>query len=111
MLFKNLTSADKKRKVIASSEIADKKGVRTVIRRHFICIVREVSAVDKEAHKPAVYVLKQRDNKARCEKFFCRIKGSLYALSGEKIFRILFTHSLKINIFALSPEDSECGKS
>jgi len=109
LLFKNLTSADKKRKIIASSEIADTKGVRTAIHRHFICIVREVKVMAKESAKPSVYVLKERNARGRYEKFFCRIKGSVYAVSKDKIFLILFMHSLKINIFSLSPKDSGCG--
>ncbi len=42
LLFKNLTSDDRKRKILASSEIVEKEGVRSIIRRHFICIIRQI---------------------------------------------------------------------
>lgn len=100
LLFKNLTSTDKKRKIISSSEIMDQEGVRSIIRRHFVCLVKEVQ--DKEADKPLpyLYVLKARNTKEHKEKFFCRIKGSVYASSGEKLYLLLFMHSLKINLMS-----------
>jgi len=33
LLYKNLTSADRSRRVIASSETTDKEGVHSVVRR------------------------------------------------------------------------------
>ncbi len=98
LLFRNLTSCDKKRRILASSEITDKEGVRSVIHRHFVCMVKEIN--DKQVSKPApyLYVLKERNSREQKEKFFCRIKGSLYAVHKGKLFLILFMHSLKISL-------------
>jgi len=104
LLFKNLTSVDKKRKIIACSEIADSQGVRTVIRRHFVCVIREVQDKQMQRPLPYLYVLKERNNKEQREKFFCRIKGSIYAISNGRLFIILFMHSLKINLITV-PQD------
>lgn len=98
LLFKNLTSEDKKRRVIITSEIADKDGVRSVIRRHFVCIVKEAEEDQGQRIAPYIYVLKEHNTKEHREKFFCRIKGSIYAICGERRYLILFTHSLKINL-------------
>jgi hypothetical protein len=98
LLFKNFTSSDKKRKVISSSEIMDQEGVRSIIRRHFICLVKEVENKETVKPLPYLYVLKSRNTKEHKEQFFCRIKGSVYALSGEKLYLFLFMHSLKINL-------------
>ena len=105
LIFKNLTSNDRKRRIIASSETIDKQGVRSIIRRHFVCIVKEVKDCPTERPLPYLYVLKERNSKERKEKFFCRIKGSVYAVSGGRLLLILFMHSLKINLVAL-PQDS-----
>lgn len=101
LVFKNLTSADRKRKILTSSEVMDNDGVRCVIQRHFICLVKEMR--DQETQQPAPYlsVLKERDNRRQTEKFFCRIKGSVLAKNKEKLYLILFVHSLKINFAAL----------
>lgn len=97
LLFKNLTSVNKKRKIVSSSEIMDKEGTRTVIKRHFVYIIREV---DNNAAKPlpSVYVLKERDTRQESEKFFCKLKNSVYALHNDKLYIILFMHTLKISL-------------
>ena len=102
LLFKNLTSQDKKRRVISSSEILDKEGVRSTVRRHFICIAREIKEKELEKPEPYLYVLKHRDTKERKERFFCRMKGSIFAVTKGKMYLILFMHSLKINLEAIS---------
>lgn len=114
LLFKNLTSQDKKRKIIASSEIVDKQGMRSVIQRHFICIVKEINpglarksgVNDNKLQRPLpyLYVLKEHNTREQKEKFFCRIKGSIYAVGNGRLFLILFMHSLKINLIAI-PQD------
>jgi hypothetical protein len=104
LLFKNLTSSDKKRRIIASSEIVDKQGIRSIIQRHFVCIVKELEDNDAERPLSHLYVIKERNTKEQKERFFCRIKGSIYAVSNGRLFLILFAHSLKINLLALPQE-------
>lgn len=101
LVFKNLTSGNKKRKVIASSEIVDKQGVRSVIHRHFICIVREIKDKNMQRPSPYLYVLKEHNALEQREKFFCRMKGSVYAVAHGRLFLILFMHSLKISLAAM----------
>ena len=104
LVFKNLTSADRKRRIVASSEILDRQGVRSIIRRHFVCLMKEVKSFDMPKPAPYLYVLKQRNSREQQEKFFCRIKGSLYAVNKGRLFLIIFTHSLKINLMPV-PKD------
>jgi hypothetical protein len=104
LLFKNLTSEDRKRKILASSEIVDKNGVRSIIHRHFVCVVKEIKDNKLERPMPYLYVLKEHNNLEQREKFFCRIKGSIYAVSKGRLYLILFMHSLKINLIAI-PQD------
>lgn len=100
LLYKNLTSLDKRKRIIASSETLDKEGLRRVIHRHFVYMVKEVAQRDDLKPSPYVYVLKERNNVQQREKFFCRIKGSMYLAQDNKIFLILFTHSLRISLEA-----------
>jgi len=104
LLFKNLTSQDKKRRIIVSSETVDKQGVRSIIRRHFVYIVKEIK--DNQMHKPSpyLYILKERNTRGQREKFFCRIKSSMCAVNRGKLFLILFMHSLKITLIATSQD-------
>jgi len=105
LLLKNLTCGEKKRKILVSSEIMDKQGVRSIIHRHFVYMVKEIE--DKEISKPQpyLYVLKERNNRQQREKFFCRTKGSLYATHQGRLYLILFMHSLKITLMPV-PQDT-----
>ena len=100
LVFKNLTSNDKRRKIIASSEVLDKKGVRSIIHRHFICIVKEVHDKPSERPSPYLHVLKEQNNKEQRQRFFCKIKGSLLAVNQEQLLLISFVHTLSIELTA-----------
>lgn len=106
LLYKNLTSQDKRRKVIACSEISDKQGVRSIIRRHFIYMVKEINNASPQKPDSYLYVLKARDTKNQTEKFLCRIKGSVFAAHNGKLFLIIFQHSLKITLTSI-PEEAD----
>ncbi|RJO63863.1 MAG: hypothetical protein C4540_05955 [Candidatus Omnitrophota bacterium] len=103
LLFKAITSSDKKRKALSSSETYDRQGVRNVIRRHLVCIAREIKdASSVERPLPYMYVLRIINHKEQKEKFFCRIKGSVLLFNSGKLFIVSFMHSLKISISAIA---------
>ena len=104
ILYKYLTSEDKRKRVISSQETVDKEGIRSIIKRHFICMLKEVDDEELQPPEPYLYVLKVRNTKEQKEKFFCRIKGSLFAIKQGKLYLILFMHSLKIDL-AAAPSD------
>lgn len=118
LLFKNLTSNDKRRRILVSSEIMDSEGVRRIIHRHFVCIVKEINPASKANTDnkdgqepnplPHLYMLKKHDNKERKEKFFCRIKGSIYAVGKGRLFLVLFMHSLNITLMPVPQDSAEC---
>ena len=103
LLFKNLTSSDKRKRVIVSTEVAEKSGIRTEIFRHFVCLAKEVKE-DQKINQPLpyLYLLKERKTKQHRQRFLCRIKGSVYAVSNNRLYLIYFAHSLRINLRALS---------
>jgi len=99
LVFKNLTSSDRKRRVVVSAETAENSGMRTQTVRHFICLVKEISP-DKAKSRPLpyLYVRRERNNREQRQRFFCRIKGSVYIVMNERCYLIYFAHSLKINL-------------
>lgn len=101
LLFKNLTSLEKQRKIVASSEIVDKQGIRSIIKRRFIYIVKEIKEEPGPEPVPSLYVLKERSHKEQREKFFCRIKGSTYLFNKGRLFLVIFLHSLKVTLTAM----------
>ena len=100
LLYKNLTSVDRSRKVIASSEIADKQGIHSVVRRHFAYMVKQVENTSITKPQPYLYVLKQRNTQKKQDRFFCKIKGSMFAINSGKIYLIYFLHTLSIKLEA-----------
>jgi hypothetical protein len=101
LLFKNMTSTDRRRRVVACSEIVDKEGIRSIVRRHFVCLVRE--AFNGKVAKPApfLHIVRERNSIEHREQFFCRLKGSVLAVSNERLYLITFVHSLKISMIAI----------
>ncbi len=100
LIFKNLTSPNRKRKIISSLETVDRQGMRSVVRRHFIGIIKEIKNDEFSQPLPYVYILKEHNNKEQRGRFLCRIKGYISLRSGQRKFVIFFMHSLKITLCA-----------
>lgn len=106
LFFKNCLSADRRRKIVSSSEIADTEGIHSIIRRHFILMVKEIEGGHKiERPLPAIHIVKERNSKEQRSKFLFKLKGSVYILHNGKLFLILFMHSLSVNLTAIPAPD------
>jgi hypothetical protein len=81
--------------------VFDSDGVRTIVRRHFIYIVRELEKQPINQKQPYLSILKTQDTKNKKQHFFCKLKGSVCASFNNKIYLIEFMHSLMINLTAL----------
>ena len=98
LVFKNLTSGAKKRKVLTSSEVAENKGLRSVIRRHFICVVKAIDKDDLAKAPPELYVIKEHNSLEQRERFFCKLKGSVCVIHNKKMYLVTYLHSLDITL-------------
>jgi len=106
LLYKNLTFPNQGRKIIASSEVADKEGVHSVVRRHFTYRVKPINSVDEVKMQPYLYVLKERNTLKKREHFFCKVKGSILAVNQGRLLQIMFIHTLNV-VLTASPKLSE----
>ena len=109
LLYKNLTSPNRGRKIIASSEIADKEGVHSVVHRHFAYIVKSIKNTDVIKAQPYLFVLKERNTKLKREHFFCKIKGSVLAVNKGSLYQVLFVHTLSVNLTASKKLSEQIG--
>lgn len=100
LLYKNLTSSARGRKIITSSEVTDKEGIHSVVRRHFTCIIKQVQGAEVAAPRPYLFVLKETNTREKREHFFCKVRGSLLAINKGKLLLISFAHSLNIELTA-----------
>jgi len=106
LLYKNLTSLDKRRRIITTTETIDKEGVHSIVRRHFTCLVKSIKSADLYKPKSYLRVLKRRDTKQKTENFFCKMKGSILAIKKGNLLLVEFVHTLRIQLSA-SPKLSE----
>lgn len=100
LLFKNITSDDKRQRILYSSELLEQNGLRTIVHRHLVC--RVIDMVNNEAPNilpsPDLYIVKKRNTKSRIESFYCRIKGGIYFSIKDKTYLASFIHSLRIQL-------------
>ena len=105
LVFKNLMSADHRKRVFITSEIVDNGGVHSIVRKHFVCLIRDAKAGEAPPKLlPHIYVLREKSRTQHREKFLCRLKTSLYAMRNGKSYLILLGHSLRIDMVGLSSD-------
>jgi hypothetical protein len=102
LLFKNITSENRRQRILCSSESLEQEGIRTVINRHLICRIHSVVEAEEFLQAPDLSVIKKRDTKANTEAFYCRIKGLMYMSVKHKLYLVTFIHSLRIQLKAVS---------
>ena len=87
MVFKNLTSQDKRKRVLWASETINEDGILTKIHKYLIYIIKEVKKEDAhKTDKPEIFVLKLRNTREKIERFQVKMKGGIYCVSKEKCF-------------------------
>ncbi|MFA4992072.1 MAG: hypothetical protein WC569_05795 [Candidatus Omnitrophota bacterium] len=109
LLFKNITSGNKKRRDLFLSETVERNGVKTTTRRHSIYIVEGTSKFDTlqelsewkknvdATNKRHVFILKKRDSQSKKDTFICDVVGKFYAVNEQDIYAIAFKHSFEID--------------
>jgi len=51
IVFKNISSPLKRRKILATTEVVDKEGIHSIVSRHFVYMAKEMAG-DKLEDKP-----------------------------------------------------------
>jgi len=72
--------------------------VHSVVHRHFAYIIKPVRGADLFKPQPYLYVLKKRNTRQKREHFFCKIKGNILAVNEGNLYKILFIHTLSVDL-------------
>ena len=96
--YKNLTSLEKGRKIIAIKEESRKNGFLTRTDKRFIYLVRDNKNLRESLTAPRFYILKIHDSKNRKERFLFRVKGSFYVVKNQEVHTVYFCHSFRIDL-------------
>lgn len=99
LVFKNLTSQDKKKRVLWASETIHEDGILTKIHKYLIYIIKEAENNETQNfNKPEIFVTKSRNSNEMTEKFQIKMKGRVLCVTNEKRFCVTFCHTLKIDL-------------
>ena len=112
LVFKNLTSGNKKRKDLFITETVERDGLKTVTRRHSMYIIgghtrfdnskevmhfKNVNSID--TNKRHIFIFKKRDSMSKKDIFVCDVVGRFYAAVKNDLYSVAFKHSLEIDFF------------
>lgn len=109
LMFKNLTSIDKKRKDIFITETIEKGGIRTITQRHSTYIInnrnsfsdhkelKEWQKVVSVHNRRHIFIFKKRDTKEKKDIFICDVVGKFYAVVKNSVYSVAFKHSFEID--------------
>jgi len=116
LLFKDITSENKKRKDLYVSETVNMDGVTTTTQRHSIYILGDQNkfktleemaewkkTIGLNTTKRHIFIIKKRDTKLGKDMFICDIVGRLYAVSGFDIYSVVFKHSFEVDFIHTQP--------
>ena len=98
LVFKNLTSSNRRKKVLFSSVVLEKKGLKSVIQRRFVYIAKEVNNAGLAKPLSELHVVKEHNSLEQRERFFCKLKGSVRVSYNKKIYLVVYLHSLNITL-------------
>jgi hypothetical protein len=121
LIFKNLTSEDKRRRDLYISETLEKDGVKTVTQRHSIYVINSHNKFNSpkelmqwQSNVPAdnkmrhIFICKKHDTKLKTDTFVCDVVGKFYAVIKNEVYSIGFKHSFEID-FSVADEHEEGG--
>ena len=98
LVFKNITSDDKRKRILQAQEVISDNGMLTKIRRGFVYLIKPVKQAKGKVEQPEVCIIKSIDTKLKIEKLFLKIKGGLYAVNKGQLYFLSFCHSLRVDI-------------
>jgi hypothetical protein len=99
LVLRNMTSLEKKRKIISSCEVSTSNGVKTRISRYFICALKNAETQTKDvATTPKIYIYKNHDTTSHCSRFLYKIKGNIFVVNQEQVYVVSYIHSFKLEL-------------
>jgi len=110
LLFKNITSENKKRKDLYVSETFDNDGITTTTQRRSTYIMGACNKfknleeilewkknIGPNPGKRHIFIIKKRDTKLNKDAFVCDVIGKFYAVSDCDIYSVVFKHSFEVD--------------
>ncbi|MBU1932929.1 MAG: hypothetical protein KKC66_03405 [Candidatus Omnitrophica bacterium] len=115
LVFKNLTSLDKKRRDLLISETVEKNGIKTITKRHSVYIIGNRKKVCNDESlflenilpsnydKRHVFIYKKKNTKQGKDSFTCDVVGKFCAVVRDEVYSIAFKHTFEVDFVATNP--------
>ncbi len=112
IVFKNLTSQDRRRRDLFISETVLENGVQTTTQRRSIYMIKNHSTYKNSAelnkfanqtqcqdgkNSRHIFILKKHDSKSKKDTFICDVVGTFYIVVNEDIYTVAFKHSFEVD--------------
>jgi hypothetical protein len=112
VIFKNLTSAESRKKDILLKEVFERDGVLARTERRSFYFIKDIIHLEsddelqkwvdlqgKQNEKPQrhFHIMKEHNDALGIDKFICKILGTFYAVIDRDIYAVSFLHSFKIS--------------
>ncbi len=112
VVFKNLTSAESRKKDILLKEVFERDGVLARTERRSFYFIKDVIHLqsddelqkwvnsqgnESERSKRHFHIMKEHNDGLGIDKFICKIFGTFYAVIDRDIYAVAFLHSFKIS--------------
>lgn len=107
LLYKNLTSVEKGRKILAVRDESQKNGFLTRTYKKFIYLIRDTGNLRAALVPPSFYILKIHDSKNYRERFIFKVKGNFYVVNNGQVRVVYFCHSFKIDLLQINPSHQQ----
>ncbi len=117
VVFKNLTSAQARKKDTFLKEVFERDGVVAKTERRSFYFIKSVNHLksdeelqewaslhddSKEPSKRHFHIMKEHSDALGVDKFICKILGTFYAVIDRDIYTIAFLHSFKTSFVKTS---------
>jgi len=96
MLFRNLSSMDRKRRIFSSCVVNQGKDYTTTTERKYTYLIKKIGHHYDKTLEAHIFIRKQRDTNKHMQIVNCLLKGSFYACGTDCLFLIRYAHSLEI---------------
>jgi hypothetical protein len=111
VVYKNLTSANSRKKDIFLQEVFEKDGVTAKTERRCFYFIKDITHLDQPddlqkwlgkqgganpVNKRQFYIFKQHTDATGEDRLICKILGNFYAVVNNSVYTIAFLHSFKV---------------
>jgi len=122
LIFKNLTSENRRRKDLYILESYEKDGIRTVTQRHSVYVINNhikfktpqelvqwQEGIPPEHKLRHIFICRKHNSQTKEDVFSCDVVGKFYAVIKDEVYTIGFKHSFEVDFSVIDKKEEGGG--